>query len=320
RRRLEVVRGDQGDDAPRADAARSASREARRRLRQVPRRPDRGRRRPGAGLRLVGGRAVACRLRPLRAPRHRAAPVAPAAARASARRPLRLGLVAPHRLVRPDAGRRPLHRLEASARRGAETRGRKGAAGQRRPRRPPRDKRGRPGSRLRRAPRGGSGRPHREPRPWHPPAHAARERRHVRRGGARPAAGANLSRVSAIPIRLRGETLPTTTERLEKYNVQGPRYTSYPTAPEWTDSSPEGAEAACARANAKGSPVSLYVHLPFCDEQCWFCGCFMKIVPKPDRAGETRDEIEPYLADVHREIDILASRIDRSRPVKQVHW
>ena len=126
--------------------------------------------------------------------------------------------------------------------------------------------------------------------------------------------------MSAIPIRLRGETLPMTTELLEKYNVQGPRYTSYPTAPEWTDSSPEGAEAACARANAKGSPVSLYVHLPFCDEQCWFCGCFMKIVPKPDRAGETRDEIEPYLADVHREIDILASRIDRSRPVKQVHW
>jgi oxygen-independent coproporphyrinogen III oxidase len=126
--------------------------------------------------------------------------------------------------------------------------------------------------------------------------------------------------VTAIPIRLRGETLPMTTELLEKYNVQGPRYTSYPTAPEWTDATPGDAEAACARANAKKSPVSLYVHLPFCDEQCWFCGCFMKVVPKPDRAGDSREEIEPYLADVHREIDILASRIDRSRPVKQVHW
>ena len=111
-----------------------------------------------------------------------------------------------------------------------------------------------------------------------------------------------------------------TTELLEKYNVQGPRYTSYPTAPEWTDKAPEDAEAACARANAKKSPVSLYVHLPFCDEQCWFCGCFMKVVPKPDRAGESRDEIESYLADLHREIDVLASRIDRSRPVKQIHW
>src|SRR5664280_2098606 len=100
-----------------------------------------------------------------------------------------------------------------------------------------------------------------------------------------------------------------TTELLEKYNVQGPRYTSYPTAPEWTDKAPEDAEAACARANAKKSPVSLYVHLPFCDEQCWFCGCFMKVVPKPDRAGESRDEIESYLADLHREIDVLAKHL-----------
>jgi oxygen-independent coproporphyrinogen III oxidase len=126
--------------------------------------------------------------------------------------------------------------------------------------------------------------------------------------------------VSAIPIRLRGETLPMTTELLEKYNVQGPRYTSYPTAPEWTTATPEDADAANARANAKKSPVSLYVHLPFCDEQCWFCGCFMKVVPKKERGGEERSEIEGYLADVHREIDLLAARVDPSRPVKQVHW
>ena len=125
----------------------------------------------------------------------------------------------------------------------------------------------------------------------------------------------------AIPIRLRGETLPMTTELLEKYNVQGPRYTSYPTAPEWTDAvGPADFEAACERANAAGRPISLYVHLPFCDEQCWFCGCFMKVVPKPDRQGEERGEVEGYLADLHREIDLLAARVDRSRPVVQVHW
>ncbi len=135
------------------------------------------------------------------------------------------------------------------------------------------------------------------------------------------AAGANLRPVTAIPIRLRGETLPMTTELLDKYNVQGPRYTSYPTAPEWKEGiGPSDYEAACARANAKKSPVSLYVHLPFCDEQCWFCGCFMKVVPKPERKGDDRAEIEPYLADVHREIDLLAKRIDASRPVAQVHW
>ncbi len=112
-----------------------------------------------------------------------------------------------------------------------------------------------------------------------------------------------------------------TTELLDKYNVQGPRYTSYPTAPEWTDAiGPAEFEAACERANAAGRPISLYVHLPFCDEQCWFCGCFMKVVPKPDRKGEERGEVEGYLADLHREIDLLAARVDKSRPVVQVHW
>ncbi|HKC24819.1 MAG TPA: oxygen-independent coproporphyrinogen III oxidase [Thermoanaerobaculia bacterium] len=127
--------------------------------------------------------------------------------------------------------------------------------------------------------------------------------------------------MSAIPIRLRGETLPMTTELLDRYNVQGPRYTSYPTAPEWNESVRTAAyEDACARANASGAPVSLYLHLPFCDEQCWFCGCFMKVVPKPQRAGEGREEIEPYLADIHREIDRMASRVARTRKIAQVHW
>jgi oxygen-independent coproporphyrinogen III oxidase len=127
--------------------------------------------------------------------------------------------------------------------------------------------------------------------------------------------------MTAIPIRLRGETLPMTTELLERYNVQGPRYTSYPTAPEWSESvGPVEYEEACARADASGSPVSLYLHLPFCDEQCWFCGCFMKVVPKPQREGEERGEIEGYLADIHREIDMLGRRISRGRKIAQVHW
>jgi oxygen-independent coproporphyrinogen-3 oxidase len=124
-----------------------------------------------------------------------------------------------------------------------------------------------------------------------------------------------------IPIRLRGETLPVTTELLDRYNVQGPRYTSYPTAPEWNDKfGPADYLAACERANAKKRPVSLYLHLPFCEEQCWFCGCFMKVVPKPERQGETRGEIAGYLGDIHKEIDRLATEIDKDRPVMQIHW
>ncbi len=124
-----------------------------------------------------------------------------------------------------------------------------------------------------------------------------------------------------IPIRLRGETLPVTTELLDKYNVQGPRYTSYPTAPEWVETlGPADFDAACRTANEVGRPVSLYLHLPFCEEQCWFCGCFMKVVPKPDRKGEERGEIEGYLADLHAEIDRLGKQVDPARPVTQVHW
>ena len=121
---------------------------------RVPRRADRGRSRRRPDLRLVGGRALARRLRPLRAPRDRTARVAPAAALAGPGHPLRLGLGASGRLVRGDAGRRPLHRLEAPARRGAEARERQGAAGERRPWRPSRNARWREGSRVRRAPRG----------------------------------------------------------------------------------------------------------------------------------------------------------------------
>jgi len=112
-----------------------------------------------------------------------------------------------------------------------------------------------------------------------------------------------------------------TTELLERYNVQGPRYTSYPTAPEWSDAiGPSAYAEARERANAARRPVSLYLHLPFCDEQCWFCGCFMKIVPKPQRQGEERGEIEPYLADIHKEIDLVARTMDRGRPIVQGHW
>ena len=68
-----------------------------------------------------------------------------------------------------------------------------------------------------------------------------------------------------IPIRLHGETLPMTTELLEKYNVQGPRYTSYPTAPHFTPAfGVTELRRHMAAGNAAARPLSLYVHVPFC--------------------------------------------------------
>ena len=61
---------------------------------------------------------------------------------------------------------------------------------------------------------------------------------------------------------------------LEKYNRPGPRYTSYPTAPVWKDDfGPDDLEESYARADALATPLSLYMHLPFCESLCLFCAC-----------------------------------------------
>jgi len=117
-------------------------------------------------------------------------------------------------------------------------------------------------------------------------------------------------------IKIRSETLNVTQEILERYNVPGPRYTSYPTAPEWLDSF--GAEDfidALKQSNSAGTPrsLSLYMHLPFCDSLCLFCGC--NTVIKKDHAAAV-----PYLEKLKWEIDTLSSFLDRSRPVIQFHW
>ena len=103
-------------------------------------------------------------------------------------------------------------------------------------------------------------------------------------------------------------------EFVERYNRPGPRYTSYPTAPVWTDSfGPAEYEAAMAGAERKSSPVSLYMHLPFCESLCLFCAC--NVVIRKDKSGTP-----PYLATLKREIDRVSSGVSRQRHVTQFHW
>lgn len=106
-------------------------------------------------------------------------------------------------------------------------------------------------------------------------------------------------------------------ELLHKYNVAGPRYTSYPPAPSWSDAfGAADYEALIAESNAAASPapLSLYVHLPFCEKLCYFCGCTVVIT------GKNHETEDGYLALLERESAWLASRIDRSRPVVQLHY
>jgi oxygen-independent coproporphyrinogen-3 oxidase len=103
-------------------------------------------------------------------------------------------------------------------------------------------------------------------------------------------------------------------EFVDRYNRPGPRYTSYPTAPVWVDTfGPADFEAAIAEADRKASPVSLYMHLPFCESLCLFCACNV-IIQKDKRVTP------PYLSTLKKEIDRLASGISRARPVTQFHW
>ena len=103
---------------------------------------------------------------------------------------------------------------------------------------------------------------------------------------------------------------------LDKYNQPGPRYTSYPTAPEWDDSfDAEQLRQAFREANAKPqpAPISLYFHIPFCESLCLYCGCNVVINKKHEVAL-------PYLTHLKSEIDWVSEEVDRSRKVEQLHW
>ena len=105
---------------------------------------------------------------------------------------------------------------------------------------------------------------------------------------------------------------------LTKYNVPGPRYTSYPTAPVWKeDFAPADYEAVLldSAAAERPAPLSLYVHLPFCEKLCYFCGCTVVIT------GTQHALEEAYLDTLEKEIEWVARRAGagRERQVVQFH-
>ena len=101
---------------------------------------------------------------------------------------------------------------------------------------------------------------------------------------------------------------------IHKYDKAGPRYTSYPTAVQFHDGFGETEYREQARAsNVVGRPLSLYLHIPFCDTVCFYCAC-NKIVTK------NRRHAGPYLHHLYQEIALQGALFDRGRPVTQLHW
>lgn len=110
------------------------------------------------------------------------------------------------------------------------------------------------------------------------------------------------------------QTLQWDENLIRRYNLSGPRYTSYPTAPQFQSGfDPEHWQRAVAAGNRSQRPLSLYVHIPFCSTICSYCGCNKIVTANHKRT-------EPYLAALKREISLQAAHVDRDRPVNQLHW
>jgi oxygen-independent coproporphyrinogen-3 oxidase len=119
---------------------------------------------------------------------------------------------------------------------------------------------------------------------------------------------------SRFQLQLRNDRFEISEAFLEKYNRPGPRYTSYPTAPVWKDDfGPDDLERYYETAGAARSPVSLYMHLPFCENLCLFCACNVVITKDHSVAP-------PYIQTLEREIDHVSKYVSRDRPVVQFHW
>ena len=103
---------------------------------------------------------------------------------------------------------------------------------------------------------------------------------------------------------------------IRRYDKAGPRYTSYPTAVQFHTGFTEvdyRRAADATNAERPQRPLSLYIHLPFCDTVCFYCAC-NKIVTK------NRARAAPYLERLHREIVLQGQLFTRGRVVEQLHW
>ena len=107
------------------------------------------------------------------------------------------------------------------------------------------------------------------------------------------------------------------TSLIQKYNVPGPRYTSYPTVPYWdeeafsVESYKEGLKTSFLESNFREG-ISLYIHLPFCESLCTFCGCNKRITK--------RHEVEsPYIAAVLEEWELYVNLLEERPVIKEIH-
>jgi oxygen-independent coproporphyrinogen-3 oxidase len=100
---------------------------------------------------------------------------------------------------------------------------------------------------------------------------------------------------------------------IEKYAKPVPRYTSYPSAPHFHEGITQTSFVNWLGDIKRSEPISLYLHVPFCQELCWFCGCNTKITKQ-------YEPIRKYVALLLKEIKLVSATIGQAVPVSHVHW
>ena len=100
---------------------------------------------------------------------------------------------------------------------------------------------------------------------------------------------------------------------INKYNRSGPRYTSYPTANNFSELSLQDYQQQSVLSNQRKTSISLYCHIPFCNTVCYYCGC-NKFVTKD------KSMAEPYIEALFKEVDMQSPLFDKGRLVEQMHF
>lgn len=100
---------------------------------------------------------------------------------------------------------------------------------------------------------------------------------------------------------------------LKHFNQPAPRYTSYPTAPEWESLQSETYAEKLKKLAKSEAPLSLYFHIPFCKTMCLYCGCSVLLNRKPENE-------ERYVDYLFKEIDLVCSYLGTKREVSQIHF
>ena len=105
----------------------------------------------------------------------------------------------------------------------------------------------------------------------------------------------------------------TVIDLLQKYDRAVPRYTSYPTAPHFHQGIGAREYGEWLAAGDAATPVSLYLHVPYCQQMCWYCGCHTKVAARYQPVGELADRLIA-------EIDLVAGQIGATLKLSQIHW